>query len=162
MKKLLFLIPMIVFSCQKKETETQQEIGKDSVILSTKTEEKDSVASVPTIETDREFDGDSIIRTIKSAQIPFRVDEEFTHENQQLIIKIPDFDRQNISGEIVPENPEMNIRFNQIKLPNGDFDGTFSRGMMFKSREKGEIWLIIGKSNMASGIASGKFSVFVR
>ena len=88
--------------------------------------------------------------------------DEFTSDVSELIIKIPDFDRQNISGEIVPENPKMNIRFNQIKLPNGDFEGPFSRGMMFKSRENGEIWLIIGKSNMASGIASGKFSVFVR
>lgn len=162
MKKLLILIPLIVFSCQKKETETSNFSQKDSLILPTKTEVKDSVSAIPTIETDRVFDGDSIIRNVKSEQIPFRVDEEFTHENQQLIIKIQNFDRQNISGEILPENPEMNIRFNQIKLPNGDYDGPFGRRMMFKSRENGEIWLIIGKSNMASGTATGKFSIKIQ
>jgi len=56
----------------------------------------------------------------------------------------------------------MNIRFNQIKLPSGETEGPFGREMLLKTKEKGEIWLIIGKSNMASGETKGKFSVSIR
>ena len=53
----------------------------------------------------------------------------------------------------------MNIRFNQIKLANGDYDGPFGREINYEIKEKGEVWLIIAKSNMASGDATGKFKI---
>ena len=56
----------------------------------------------------------------------------------------------------------MNIRFSQIKLPNGNFDGPFTQDISYEVKEKGEIWLIIGKSNMASGEAKGKFKVTIK
>lgn len=158
MKKLIFLLSVFLFSCQPKNSRSDQVSIKDTVAT-----KEDTVTSKKSEQKiTREIKNDTIVRIADSRQIPFVLHDEFTSDVSELIIKIKDFDRQNISGEIVPENPEMNIRFNQIKLPNGDFHGPFGRGLMFKSRENGEIWLIIGKSNMASGIASGKFSVFVR
>ena len=53
----------------------------------------------------------------------------------------------------------MNIRFNQIKLANGDYDGPFGREISYDIKQKGEIWLIVSKSNMASGETKGKFEI---
>lgn len=168
MKKLLFLIPVIVFSCSRKkevseipvknnQTESGQERKEekqaDSLQIS-----KD-VAAAETQDILRISEGDKIIRTVNSARIPTAISDEFTDDRQQLIIKIKNFDRQNISGKITPENPQMNIRFNQIKLPDGSYDGPFGRELTYKSKDRGEVWLMIGKSNMASGEAKGKFTV---
>ncbi len=158
MKKLVFLFSVFLFSCQPKNSDADSVSIKDSA-----TAREDTISlSKSALKIAREIKNDTIVQIVDSRQIPFGLHDEFTSDVSELIIKIKDFDRQNISGEIVPENPEMNIRFNQIRLPNGDFHGPFGREMMFKARENGEIRLIIGKSNMASGIASGKFSVFVR
>ncbi|MCP2036923.1 hypothetical protein [Chryseobacterium sp. HSC-36S06] len=165
MKKLILLIPIFLLSCNKTE----------SVKMSAST--ADTVAQNPKLENDtanvaetaagrqgmmREVDGNKIIRTADAQQIPFSIGEEFTEEDQQFILKIKNFKGQNITGEIMPEKPDMNIRFNQIKLPNGSFDGPFGRQINYAVKGGGELWLIIGKSNMASGDVKGNFSVNIR
>ena len=165
MKKLILLIPIFLLSCNKTE----------SVKMSTST--ADTIAQNPILEYDtakvagttagrqgmmREVDGNKIIRTADAQQIPFSIGEEFTEEDQQFILKIKNFKGRNITGEITPENPYMNIRFNQIKLPNGSFDGPFGRQINYAVKGGGELWLIIGKSNMASGNVKGNFSVDIR
>ncbi|MBU4539398.1 MAG: hypothetical protein L6264_01330 [Weeksellaceae bacterium] len=167
MKKLLFLIPLIVFSCSRKKEVSEIPVKNNQPqSVQEKTEEKpaDGVQiskDVKSAETPQDIsritEGDKIIRTVN--RIPAAISDEFTDDRQQLIIKIKDFDRQNISGKITPENPQMNIRFNQIKLPDGSYDGPFGKELMYKSREMGEVWLMIGKSNMASGETKGKFTV---
>ena len=94
--------------------------------------------------------------------IPLTLTDEFTTENQQYIIKIKNFNRPKIFGAITPKNPKMNIRFNQIKLSDGSLDGPFGREITYEIPQKGEIWLLIGKSNMASGEITGEFSVFLK
>ena len=165
MKKLILLVPILLLSCNKTE----------SVKMSTST--ADTIAQNPILEYDtakvagtaegrqgmmREVDGNKIIRTADAQQIPFSIGEEFTEEDQQFILKIKNFKGRNITGEITPEKPDMNIRFNQIKLPNGSFDGPFGKQISYAVKGGGELWLIIGKSNMASGDVKGNFSVDIR
>ena len=166
------LIPIVLFSCNKKESVTQTHSNMDTVTQQISVEHsnvKDTLENpVEIIQQSgrqgmmRETEGNKIIRSADANQIPFNIGEEFTEDDQQFILKIKNFDRQNISGEITSENAGMNIRFNQIKLPGGETYGPFGRGMIFKTKEQGEIWLLIGKSNMASGEAKGKFSVSIR
>lgn len=171
MQKFLLLLPFIVFSCNKKNVSS--EIAVENALpqkthQTIKKDTKDSVKSIDTLvrknnpDITRMVEGSKIIRMINGNQIPISVDDEFTNDDQQLIIKIKDFNRKNISGEIVPQNPKMNIRFNQIKLADGNYDGPFGRELIYETKEKGEVWLLIGKSNMASGKAKGKFSISIR
>jgi hypothetical protein len=78
-----------------------------------------------------------------------------------LVLKIVNYDQPTLKAKISTNEKDFNIRFNQIKLPNGEYDGPFGREISYDIQGKGEIWLIIGKSNMASGNTKGGFSVSV-
>ena len=173
MKKFLVILPFLIISCQKKEVISENGIKSDSVILSDQTVIDNKIdsaangivaiddlnATKATFKTFRIVDGDSIVKTINADMIPLTITDEFTPKVQKMVLKIKNFDRAKIVGKITSENPQMNIRFNQIKLTNGDFDGPFGRELNYEIKEKGEIWLIIAKSNMASGDATGKFKI---
>ena len=73
---------------------------------------------------------------------------------------LKDYDKPNIVAEIKADKG-MNIRFNQVKFADGTYDGPFGQTLSIPNKGKGEIWLIIGKSNMASGESKGRFSVKV-
>lgn len=167
MKKQLLIIPILLFSCGKKETVGQNDGKVDSAVTipeNSPISVNQGVVSVeksdpnPT-DTLRVVLGDQIIKTISGDMIPLKIQDEFTGENQQYILKIKNFTGKKISGHIESEHPEMNIRFNQIQLANGDFDGPFGRDISYQIPKSGEIWLFISKSNMASGDAKGRFSV---
>ena len=166
MKKLLLLAPIILWSCNKSDSVKESTSIVD--ILQQRPVERDSatevINEVPMGRQGmmREVEGNKIIRTADAQQIPFNIGEEFTEEDQQFIVKIKNFKQKTISGEVTPENAEMNIRFNQIKLPDGSFDGPFGRQINYAVKGGGELWLIIGKSNMASGDVKGNFSVNIR
>lgn len=174
MRTFILLLALTLISCDKKESVDSTQTITDSVLTNSVDDSSTSnisdkgVVLIDTThvetnaETFRIVENGKIIKTINGDMIPLTLSDEFTENQQQYILKIKNFTRQNISGDITPENSEMNIRFNQIRLPNGDFEGPFGRGMMFKTRENGEIWLIIGKSNMASGETKGRFSVSIR
>ncbi|WHF50474.1 hypothetical protein QGN23_08485 [Chryseobacterium gotjawalense] len=173
MKKLLAILPLIIMSCQKKEVVSENTVNKDSVILSeqkTIHNKMDSAANgivsidennalKESFKTERTVDGNKIIQTINADQLPILLSDEFTTEDEEMVVKIRDFNRSQLAGKITPENSDMNIRFNQIKLANGDYDGPFGRDIKYDIKGKGEIWLIIGKSNMVSGEAKGKFTL---
>ena len=112
--------------------------------------------------TFRVIAGDSIIKTINADMIPLTISDEFTTDQQKFVLKIKNFDGKKIVGKITPSNSNMNIRFNQIKLANGDYDGPFGLEMSEDISKPGEVWLIIGKSLMASGEAKGKFTVNIK
>jgi len=166
MKKLILLVPILLWSCNK--TETVGETTSKTDPLSEKTVVEDTLKEIQTeIPAGRQgmlrkVEGNKIIRTSDAQQIPFNIGEEFTEDDQQFIVKIKNFRQKTISGEVTPENAEMNIRFNQIKLPDGTFDGPFGRQISYTAKNDGELWLIIGKSNMASGETKGKFSVSIK
>lgn len=179
MKKIFLLIPLIILSC-KKESKIQETQNTDS--LATATEQtvspekadssavkmKDSIINnapktkeVLRTGVMREVKDGQIIRTVDGEHLPITLGEEFTKDNQELILKITDFGNPEIKARISTKEKDFNIRFNQIKLPNGDYDGPFGRDLTYEIKNKGEVWLIIGKSNMASGNTKGNFTVSI-
>ena len=176
MKKLLFLIPLLLFSCKK---EAAVEILNSDSLISTDQNtvvnpkdtfalkdsnslEKPKVEAAKANSESKVLEGNKIIQTIDASKIPISINEEFTNDDQQLIIKIENFKGSKITGNIVPQNEMMNIRFNQIKLADGEFDGPFGRDISYVIKKSGEIWLLISKSNMASEKATGKFTVSLK
>ncbi len=178
MKKSLLLIPLIIISC-KKDPGTLEIQNKDSMSVSEQPDSamktdsaalrmKDSIINnapktkeVLRTGVMRTVKDGQIIRTADAEQLPFTLGEEFTKDGQEFILKITNFDKPNIKAKISTNEKDFNIRFNQIKLPNGDYDGPFSREITYDIKEKGEVWLIIGKSNMASGNTKGNFTVSI-
>lgn len=164
---------MFVISCSKKQHISENNEGSDSIISSDANLSEDSLSDSVSINSNKEIsasvsedsrsvENGQITTTIDAEMLPLTLSEEFTDKQQAYMIKIENFSGESISGEIVPENPQMNIRFNQIRLPDGTLDGPFSREISYKTPDKGEIWLIVGKSNMASGVSTGKFTVKIR
>ena len=166
MKKLILLVAIVLWSCNKTESVGESTSKTDPLFEKTVVEDtlKEIQTEIPAGRKGmmREVEGNKIIRTADAQQIPFNIGEEFTEEDQQFIVKIKNFKQKTISGEVTPENAEMNIRFNQIKLPDGTFDGLFGRQISYTAKNDGELWLIIGKRNMASGETKGKFSVSIK
>jgi hypothetical protein len=178
MKKSLLLIPLIIISC-KKEPNATEAANKDSIMVTGQPNSESSVDSVALRKKDsiinnspvtkhvlkkgvmRSEKEGQIIRTADASQLPFTVGEQFTKEGQELVLKITNYDKADLKASISTKEKDFNIRFNQIKLPNGDYDGPFGRDIFYQIAGKGEIWLIIGKSNMASGNTKGSFSVSV-
>lgn len=175
MKKILFLIPLILFSCKKEASISETVSNEDSVqtmdeISQNKIDSlaiKDSIINnSPAVkkvlkEGIMRKDGEKqIVREADASQLPFNIGDEFTSENQELILKIKNFENDEISVNLVPKDKSMNIRINQITLPNGNSDGPFGKNLLnYKIKNKGEIILKIGKSNMASGETKGNFTV---
>lgn len=178
MKKLLLLIPLIIISCKKEGNVTEtashnsvavtaqpdSQAGTDSAAM----RKKDSIINnAPATKAVlnkgvmRDIKDGQIIRTADASQLPFTFGEEFTDQNQELILKISNYDKPNLKATISTKEKDFNIRFNQIRLPGGDYDGPFGRDITYDIKEKGEVWLIIGKSNMASGNTKGNFTVSV-
>ncbi|ASW74815.1 hypothetical protein IQ37_19475 [Chryseobacterium piperi] len=178
MKKSLLLIPLIIISC-KKEPNTTETAPKDSIMVTEQPSAESSIDSAAIRKKDslinnspvtkhvlkkgvmRNVKEGQIIRTADASQLPFTVGEQFTKDNQELVLKITNYDKPDLKASLSTKEKEFNIRFNQIKLPNGEYDGPFGRDISYKIPEKGEVWLIIGKSNMASGNTKGSFSVSV-
>lgn len=173
MKKLLLLIPLILINCNKKDenkmisTETDSlnqtnnlvnDSSKNGVVTVNNAEKEPVVSS----DTFRVIEGEKIIKTINGDILPMEISDEFTKEQQQLIIKIKNFSGSKITGKVISTNPQLNIRFNQIRLANGEFDGPFGADLNYDIKEKGEIWLIIGKNLMATGETTGKFTVSLK
>ncbi|ACU08729.1 hypothetical protein FIC_02296 [Flavobacteriaceae bacterium 3519-10] len=173
MKKLIVVFAVFIISCSKKQNVCENAAGSDSIISSDANLSEDSLSDSGKINSDpessasitgnsRSAENGQTTTTINAEMLPLTLNEEFTDKQQSYIIKIENFSGESISGEIVPENPQMNIRFNQIRLPDGTLDGPFSREISYKTPDKGEIWLIVGKSNMASGVSTGKFTVKIK
>ncbi|UOU98785.1 hypothetical protein MUU74_02275 [Chryseobacterium daecheongense] len=178
MKKTLLLIPLFIISC-KKESSVSEIVNSDSMIVaeqpasqpqvdSAALKKKDSIVNNAPVTKEvlrqgvmRSEKEGQIIRTADASQLPFTLGEEFTKDNQELVLKITNYDQPTLKAKITTNEKDFNIRFNQIKLPNGEYDGPFGRDISYEIPTKGEVWLIIGKSNMASGNTKGGFSVSV-
>ncbi|WP_431612550.1 hypothetical protein [Chryseobacterium sp. 'Rf worker isolate 10'] len=176
MKKSLLLIPLIIISCKKEPAVTAVQ-DKDSTIVTEMPDSavkadsaalrvKDSIINNAPVTKEvlskgvmrNEKDG-QIVRTLDATQLPLTIGEQFTKDDQELVLKLTHYDRPNIKAKISTKEKDFNIRFNQIRVPNGDYDGPFGREITYDTPGKGEVWLIIGKSNMASGNTKGSFTV---
>lgn len=170
MKKLLFIIPLVLFSCKKEVNTTQIKIS-DSVdskefpvntVDSVINKEETKIADTTTTEDNSvtaEEKGRVLVKTIEGNHFPMVIQEEFTKEHDKLILKISNYSKPQLKAKIITNQNDFNIRINQIKLPDGNMDGPFGREITYDIPEKGEVWLIIGKNNMADGRITGTFSV---
>lgn len=175
MKKFLCLLPFLLFSCKKETTTLSTSESLESTGIRTEFKETQNDSAVPELQTEsssaeipeknkfgRKTVADTIYVKADAASLPLKLHETFTNERQQLILKIENFSGPQISASVVPENKMMNIRISQIRTPDGEWDGPFGRSLEnYPVEGKGEILLRIGKSLMASGEASGTFTVEV-
>ncbi|MCC2589610.1 hypothetical protein [Chryseobacterium sp. MFBS3-17] len=160
----LIIIPaFMMFSCNKNEQAGYPADPKEEVreVQGLTDAVRDSAQSTQD-NTFRYVEGDRIIKIINGDMLPLSLEEEFTNSNQHYIIKIKNFRGGEISGRVIPTDDLMNIRFNQIKRADGGYDGPFGREISYAAGEPGEMWLVIGKSNMASGNVTGPFVVELR
>lgn len=174
MKKIFFaLIPIFVISCKKEVPAT--ETKTDSIIVSEQSANTSKIDS-QNIEINQdslknskidskndltEVKNGEIIKVVDGEKLPLLIDEKFTDKNQKLILKIRNYQKPDLKASVLPKNNNMNIRFNQIKTPDGKYDGPFGREISYKIPKSGEVWLIIGKNLMADGEIEGDFSVRV-
>ena len=148
--KYLAMIPLFLIACKKdpkiKETE-----------LDTLTAIKKPVDTLsPILKTEKESNQNIV--TVDASKMPIRLNLEITNPNDQIILRLENLNQTKIKGYLKTEKP-MNIRFNQIRMPDNTFDGPFSQTIEYDTKQKGEYWLILSKSNMASGTATGKFFI---
>ena len=148
--KYLAMIPLFLIACKKdpkiKETE-----------LDTLTAIKKPVDTLSTILKTEKESNQNIV-TVDASKMPIRLNLEITNPNDQIILRLENLNQTKIKGYLKTEKP-MNIRFNQIRMPDNTFDGPFSQTIEYDTKQKGEYWLILSKSNMASGTATGKFFI---
>lgn len=176
-RSLLLLIPLMIMSCKKEAVNTEA-LGKDSVVTNeqpkkqdgfdpTDSHTRDSVINNAPITKEVLKTGvmreekDRVIVRMADGERPFTIGEEFTDKHDKLILKISNFKKSKITAKITTKQQDFNIRFNQIKLPDGKMDGPFMRDITYDVTTPGEVWLIIGKNNMADGKTIGSFSVSV-
>lgn len=148
--KYLALVPLFLVAC-KKEPEV-----KDTKVDTITTIEKpvDSLSTI--VKTERE--SNQKIITVDASKMPIRLNLEITNPNDQIILKLENLDQPKIKGYLKTESP-MNVRINQIRMPDNTFDGPFGPTIEYDTNQKGEYWLIFAKNNMADGEPVGKFFV---
>ena len=169
MKKLLFILPFLIFSC-KKDAQIENQANLDSMMVKAPVENevdsaaiKDSmIANSTAVEkvldegVNRELDENEIIRTADGSMLPFTIGDEFKNEDQKFILKLKNVDQNQVKISL-DSKKQMNIRVNQIRMPDGSFDGPFGKTVAFKSVQKGEYWIILGKSQMEGSSQKGHF-----
>lgn len=166
-KYALIVIPLLIISCKKETQVTDKKT--DSIIVSEQSANTTQIDSQnlkinqdtlkTPINTKSEVKNGEIVKVVDGEKLPLLIDEKFTDKNQKLIIKIRNYEKPNLKASILPKNNNMNIRFNQIRTPDGKFDGPFGREITYEIPGTGEVWLIIGKNLMADGDLEGEFSL---
>lgn len=177
-KSVLLVLPLFIISC-KKDAPAGEMTDRDSTVItelpsvastvdSAAIRKKDSIvnnapATKEVLRTGvaREEKDRVIIRMADGERLPFTIGEEFTEKHDKLILKIENYPKAELKAKINTQQKDFNIRFNQIQLPDGTMDGPFMRDITYTIPKKGEVWLIIGKNNMADGKTTGNFSVTV-
>ena len=171
MKNSVLLVSLLlIVSCKK--AVPSQENKKDSVIVSEQSSNtlsldsanenmnNDTLQSVNTkLDESLSKQNGEIVKLVDGEKLPSTLECEFTDKIQKAVVRIANYKKDQLKANIVPENNNMNIRFNQIKTPDGKYDGPFGREISYKISGKGEVWLIIGKNLMAEGDNMGRFSV---
>ncbi len=148
--KYLALIPIFLIACKKEPEIKEQKVDTVTTI------EKpvDSLSTI--LKTEKESNQNIV--TVDASRMPIRLNLEIKNPEDQLILKLENVNQAKIKGYIKTEKP-MNLRFNQIRMPDNTFDGPFGQTVEYETKQKGEYWLILAKSNMAEGTPVGKFFV---
>jgi len=148
--KYLALIPLFLIACKKEPEIKEQKVDTVTTI------EKpvDSLSTI--LKTEKESNQNIV--TVDASKMPIRLNLEIKNPDDQLILKLENLNQPKIKGYLKTEKP-MNLRFNQIRMPDNTFDGPFGSTIEYDTKQKGEYWLILAKSNMAEGTPVGKFFV---
>ena len=149
---LLFVLMMAACSKNPNKITIQK---KDSSVVSTK--KTDTIKQNHS--QDRQINGNTITREIDAKTFPVSFEDEFTNEEQKLVIHLKNVGKMKITGKITSESGNQNIRFNNVELNNQSIDGPFGQDIEYNLNQKGDYSLVIGKSLMADGSQKGKFSV---
>lgn len=161
---------LLIVSCKK--AVPLQENKADSVIVSEQSSnalsldsanakvKNDTLQSINTkSEENVSKQNGETVKLVDGEKLPSTLECEFTDKIQKVVVRIANYKKDQLKANIIPENNNMNIRFNQIKTPDGKYDGPFGREISYKISGQGEVWLIIGKNLMAEGDNVGRFSV---
>jgi hypothetical protein len=148
--KYLALIPIFLIACKKEPVIKKQKVDTVTTIEMP----IDSLSTI--LKTEKESNQNIV--TVDASKMPIRLNLEITNPNDQLILRLENLNQPKIKGYLKTEKP-MNLRFNQIRMPDNTFDGPFSTTIDYDTKQKGEYWLILAKSNMADGNPVGKFFV---
>lgn len=142
------MIPLFLVACKKEPEVKEQKVDTVTTI------EKpiDTLSTI--LKTEKESNQNIV--TVDASKMPIRLNLEITNPNDQLILRLENVNQPKIKGYLKTEKP-MNLRFNQIRMPDNTFDGPFSTTIDYDTKQKGEYWLILAKSNMADGNPVGKF-----
>ncbi|MGF7230036.1 hypothetical protein [Arachidicoccus sp.] len=151
MKYLLLLALPIFYSCGN-----SQSAQKTSVLSNPK------IDMTTTDTLTRINNKDSIIHIkINAHDLPKTIAFSILYRYQKVYVEISAVHSHKIAAQLEVEGKNRNIRFNQIKMPDGSSDGPFGRSIVYTTRQKGNYTLIIGKDNMADGTLAGEAKVFI-
>lgn len=159
MKKMSLLILLVIISCQKEQNITAQHTNRDSTGNQNRSQKESGAIKV--IENKPVMNKDEIIRTVDASEIPFILNENFTKNGQWLTLKITNYNKPYLKANIITKEKDLNIRIGGIRLPDGNEDGPFSDKVSYEIKSKGEVWLSVGRNNMAEGKSTGSFSIKV-
>ena len=148
--KYLALIPLFLVACKKEPEIKEQKVDT----ITTIEKPVDSLSTI--LKTEKESNQNIV--TVDASKMPISLNLQITNPDDQLILKLENINQAKINGYIKTEKP-MNLRFTQTRMPDNTFDGPFGQTIEYETKQKGEYWLILAKSNMAEGTPVGKFFV---
>ena len=149
--KYLTLIPLFLIACKKDPKLKETELDTLTVIK----KQVDTLS--PILKTEKESNQNII--TVDASKMPIRLKLEIKNQDEQLILRLENLSQPKMKAYLKTDQP-MNLRFNQIRLPDNTFDGPFGQSIEYETRQKGEYWLVLSKNNMASGeTPTGKFFI---
>lgn len=149
--KYLTLIPVFLVACKKEPKLEATEVDTLTVV------EKPLDTLSPILKTEKE--SNQKIVSVDASKMPIRLKLEIRNQDEQLILRLQNLNQPKMKAYLKTDQP-MNLRFNQIRLPDNTFDGPFGQSIEYETRQKGEYWLILSKNNMANGeTPTGKFFI---
>ncbi|MHC0442580.1 hypothetical protein [Flavobacterium sp. 3-210] len=148
MKKVTYiLISIFFYSCQQKE------IKNNSVHVSA-----DTIAIQKNREENKQID-DTILMNFKDVKGLYIAEGHLDSIHPRAFLKFKNENLGKLTGKIILEKANGNIRFNQIIFPDSSSNGPFGTDLRIQLTQKGNHIIIIGHSQMADNPYWGKFKV---
>ncbi|MDR6404061.1 MULTISPECIES: hypothetical protein [Chryseobacterium] len=163
MKKIniFLLLPVLMASCLKEPDKSDLIVNKNNPTNNHISQEEVVKPTREQIE-ERTVTDTVITHVVDISTLPVEIQEEISNENQKLILQLKNINKTNISGHLIPESGQTNIRFNNIELNNQTIDGPFGKDFDYNLDPKGNYGIVIGKSLMASGSQVGKLKIVLK
>ncbi|NAW51486.1 hypothetical protein GNY06_08880 [Elizabethkingia argentiflava] len=162
--KTMVIIPVVLLlalsSCSKGPSKTAD--SKEDTLQTAQPVKVDSLAQQVEPTDDRQVTDSLITRTVDLQKLPVQISDEFTNEDQVLVLQLKNKGKDKISGHITPDKKGQNIRFSGVSLNNEGIDGPFGSDIEYEMNEKGDYSLEIGKNTRAEGSQIGKFTVTLK